>query len=284
MNKKLVISGIIVTIIFLAFSFSVQHSEAIWIQTRIFGLLSFLTLFLTVALGEIRLLHKVKGDFALFKYHKPIAIFAAYLILLHFISAAFDRFKWGVNLNFLQYLGFSFSDKWLILLSLGTISYYLVLIVSVTSANKSMRILGFKKWKIVHFLSYAAFVVAYIHSINLGTDLKSSVLASVLHPLVLGMFLSVTSLVIVRMLNATSLFEDQKEVALAAIFFLVVIIGAVFIVSMINDRQTKINDLSSQLSSSQLTIDTSQGLIDNSTAQIQLLSQELWRIKNGQIS
>jgi methionine sulfoxide reductase heme-binding subunit len=284
MNKKILIGGIIVALAFLSFSFSIQHSEAIWIQTRIFGLVSFFALFTTVLFGELRLLHKVKGDFGLFRFHKPIAIFSIFLVLLHFISAAFDRFKWGVNLRFTDYLGFAFSDKWLILLSLGTLAFYLLLVIGFTSANRSMQFLGFKRWKVIHFLSYVAFVVAYIHSMNLGTDLKLSVLAPILHPLILVMFLSVTSLFIARLINATTFFEDQKEVVLGAIFFLLLIIGSVFFVSILLEKQTQLDDLSLALSASEPVINVGQELIDNRTMQIQSLEQELWRIKNGQVS
>jgi sulfoxide reductase heme-binding subunit YedZ len=286
-NKKTliaVITGIIVTIMFVGLSFSVKTTEAIWVQARIFGLLSFLTLFITVLLGEIRLLHKVKGDFVLFKFHKPIAIFAAFLILLHFISAAFDRFKWGVNLKFVQYLGFTFASKWLILLSMGTLAFYLILLVAFTSASKSTQFLGFKKWKVVHFLSYVSFIIAFIHSINLGTDLKTSALAPILHPMILVMFFGVTALLLVRMLNSARLFTDQKEVALAAVFFLILMIGSVFFVSSIMHKDSKVEQLSQQASILDSGMKAQEEIINNSTQQVQMLQQELQVIKNGQIS
>jgi len=283
-NKKIffsIIAGIIVTIIFLGLSYSLRTTQAIWVQARIFGLLSFLTLFLTVLLGEIRLLHKVKGDFVLFKFHKPIAIFSGFLILLHFITAAFDKFKWGKSLSFVQYLGFSFSDKWLVLLSLGTLAFYLVLLVAFTSAQKSMEFMGFKKWKLVHFLSYASFAIAFIHSINLGTDLKVSALAPILHPIVLVMFFGVTALLIVRILNSTPLLADQKEVALAAIFFLLLVLGSVFFVSAILQRESKIQKLSGQVNIITAGVTAQEEIVNITSQEIQLLDQELQVIGNG---
>lgn len=275
------ISGIIVTIIFMALSYSLRTTQAIWVQTRILGLLSFLALFITVLLGEIRLLHKVKGDFVLFKFHKPIAIFSGFLILLHFISAAFDKFKWGKSLSFVQYLGFSFSDKWLVLLSLGTLAFYLVLLVAFTSAQKSMEFMGFKRWKLIHFLSYASFAIAFIHSINLGTDLKVSVLAPILHPIVLVMFFGVTALLIVRILNTTRLFADQKEVALAGIFFLLLVLGSIFFVSTTLQRESKIDKLSGQVDMISAGVKAQEEIVNITAQEIQVLNQELQVIGNG---
>jgi DMSO/TMAO reductase YedYZ heme-binding membrane subunit len=231
--------------------------------------------------GELRLLHKVKGDFVLFKFHKPIAIFSGFMILLHFISAALDKFKWGVSLRFVQFLGFSFSDKWLVFLSLGTLAFYLVLLVAFTSGSKGQQLIGFKRWKVVHLLSYASFAVAFIHSINLGTDLKTSALAPILHPIVLAMFFGVTALLIVRMLNSTPLFEDQKEVALAAIFFLLLILGSTFLVSNVVQKESRIAKLSNQVEILGAGVKAQEEIVNITGQEIQVLSQELQVIGNG---
>jgi DMSO/TMAO reductase YedYZ heme-binding membrane subunit len=230
MNKKIVIiSGMIAAALFIVFSSMVKDTEVIWIQTRIFGLLAFLLLFITVLFGEIRLVMKEKQNFKLFRFHKPVAIFATFLVFLHFVSAILDNYKWGVGVSFTKYLGFSFSDKWLVFLSLGTLAFYLMLIIASTSSGAGFRLLGLKKVKIIHYFSYIALTIAFIHSINLGTDLKVSQYAAVLAPLITVMYFGVVGLLIARLLNATSLFQQQTEVTLAAIFFILLVVGGVFI-------------------------------------------------------
>lgn len=224
--------GIPFLVLYIIFSSMISTTEWIWYLTRVFGLVSFFFLFVTIMLGELRLLSFVKGNFKLFKYHIPIAIFTVALVVLHFISAAFDKFKWGKTLAFSQFLGFSFSDKWLTFLSLGAIAFYLLILVSMTSMRPAMRSLGFKKWKLVHLFSYLSFIFAYIHSVNLGTDIKTSVLSVLLKPAVMFCFWIVIAILLVRILKSFDLFTDQAEVNLTTAFFVVLIVGGVFVISV----------------------------------------------------
>ncbi len=219
--------------LYILLSSMIRSTAWIWYLTRMFGLLSFFFLFLSVITGELRLLAVVKSDFKLFKYHIPISIFTMVLVVLHFISALFEKYKWGIGLHFSNYLGFSFSDKWLTLLSLGTLGMYLLLLVSLTSMKKSIRSLGFKNWKLIHLLSYLAFVFAYIHSVNLGTDIKTSAISVVVKPLILVCFWLVIALLVVRVLKSLNVFADQAEINLAALFFIVLIIGGVFVSALL---------------------------------------------------
>ena len=114
MEKKtifLIFAGILTTILYIILSYSVKDTKTIWIMTRLFGLLAYVFLFITILLGELRLLSWIKGSFTLFRFHTPAAIFSTYLVLLHFIAALADNFKWGKTVTFVQYLGFSYSDK-----------------------------------------------------------------------------------------------------------------------------------------------------------------------------
>ena len=239
---------------FIIISAAIKTTEAVWIQTRVFGLLSYAALLVTVVLGEWRLLMINKGRFKLFKYHKPVAIFALTLVALHFISAAFDKFKWGKGLSFAQYLGFSFSDKWLILLSLGTLAFYLMILVSVTSATKAIQKIGFKRWKLIHYLSYASLAIAYVHSVNLGTDLKTSFLAPVLKPLVIGSFFFATALLITRVLKGLKAFEDQWEIALAGVFFTLLLLGSMMSLNAYVESRDKIKSIEGSVEATQSSI------------------------------
>jgi DMSO/TMAO reductase YedYZ heme-binding membrane subunit len=277
----LIAGGILSAIIFLGFFFSIKDTENIWIMTRFFGIMSYIFLFTTILLGELRLLTKIKGDFLLFRFHTPVAIFSLYLVFLHFASALIDNFKWGKSVTFLQYLGFSFSDKWLIFLSLGTLAFYLMIIVAVTSARKSIQIIGFKKWKIVHYLSYFSLIIAYIHSMNLGTDLKHSSLAVILVPFFIITFFGATSLVITRMLKGLNIFEDQLEINLAAVFFILLILGGMLLVSYNLSNQEKITGISLETAQINSAIDAKADELMNLSLEINNLKTQIEGVKNG---
>jgi len=287
MNKKILYSvllGIPFMIAFIILSNSIKTTEYIWLQTRIFGLIAFFALFLTVVIGEMRLLSKIKANFILFKYHVPIAIFSTVIVLMHFISAVFDKFKWGKTLVFTQFLGFSFSDKWLVLLSLGTLAFYFMLIVGITSPKGMIQRIGYKKWKLIHYLSYVAFLFAYIHSINLGTDIKSAEVGFILKPIFIIMFLFVLALLITRILNAYKLFSDQIEINLVAVFFILLLLGSVFIIKAYIEGTEKLAELSSSVVATNADINSiqieNQNLLDQGlllNQQIELLSTNTTR-------
>jgi hypothetical protein len=107
-NKILIIGGIITTILYILFSKSISETSTIWVLTRIFGMVAFFSLAIAITLGELRLLHIMKADFALFKFHTPMAIFALFVAMLHGISGLMDNYKWGVGVSWTSYLGFSF--------------------------------------------------------------------------------------------------------------------------------------------------------------------------------
>jgi len=278
MNKKITYSaslGIPFMIAFIILSNSIKTTEYIWFQTRIFGLIAFFALFFTVVIGEMRLLSKIKANFILFKYHVPVAIFSIIIVLMHAISAIFDKFKWGKTLVFTQFLGFSFSDQWLVLLSLGTLAFYFMLIVGITSSKGMIQKIGYKKWKLIHYFSYMAFLFAYIHSINLGTDIKSVELGFILKPIFIIMFLFVLALLITRILNAYKLFSDQIEINLAAVFFILLLLGSVFIIRAYVDGTEKLAELSRSVTATNADINSIQIENQNLLDQGLLLNQQI---------
>jgi methionine sulfoxide reductase heme-binding subunit len=247
-SKKYVwIGSVVALVLYIIFSSAVRDTQLIWILTRVFGLISFAALFIAVTLGELRVLSKIKANFKLFRFHTPLAIFATFTVAAHLASAVLDNYKWGIGLTVTQYLGFSFSDKWLVFLSLGTIAFYLMLIVGLTSRTKFIQKIGYKQWKLVHYLSYIAFVIAYIHAMNLGTDVKYSVIAPYLSVVFILMFFFVISLLLTRIVNGFGAFSDQWEINLAAIFVIVLLVGGVFVGRHVIAKQDQIKVLEGQV-------------------------------------
>jgi methionine sulfoxide reductase heme-binding subunit len=215
-NIILIVLGVVLGIAYILLANSIKTTSTIWVLTRSFGLIAYFLLFLLVLIGELKMLGKPVG----FKYHCSIGVLTFYLAMLHGISALFDKFKWGKTLSFIDYLGFNFSSGWMTLLSLGTLAFYLIILVSITSSSKMIRALSFKKWKLIHYLSYAAVLIVFIHSIMLGTDLKHSDLATLLFPLVVFNFSTVTALFITRLMRKVFVKSPDPFTLLVAIMLL----------------------------------------------------------------
>ncbi len=277
----LVIGGAMAALAFIAFLNAIKATPIIWYANRLFGSLSYFFLFIAILLGELRMLAKVKGDFTLFRFHKPIAIFSLFLVLLHALSAILDKYKWGKSLNFTDYLGFNFSDKWMAFLSFGALALYLLVLVGATSANRGMRILGFKRWKGMHYFSYLAFVFAYIHAVNLGTDLKTGALEPILFPFFRLSFLIIVALFMARTLHGFAKFSDQWEINLSGAFFIILVLGSAFLAAAAVEKQNQADAISLKLSSEQQSAkiieNYNQGLLNQTI----LIRNQMRMLENG---
>jgi DMSO/TMAO reductase YedYZ heme-binding membrane subunit len=160
------LAGILFGFGYIVFSSSIQNTEYIWYLTRIFGMVSILALFIVIFLGELKLLGVNKFQ----KFHHIFGIATFYFISLHVISAIFEKYQWGKGLSLVDYLGTNFSNKWMVLMSIGAMAFYMILMVSATSMYSVMAKIGYKRWKLTHYLSYMALMFAYIHSVMLGTE------------------------------------------------------------------------------------------------------------------
>ncbi|RMD58158.1 hypothetical protein D6825_01840, partial [Candidatus Woesearchaeota archaeon] len=231
-TKISIATGILTAIIFTYASVAIRDTPFVWYQTRLFGLISYFFLFMTVLIGELRVLSKDKSRLKIFRFHKPIAIFSLFLVLVHGFAAVADNYKWGAQLSFSQYLGFSFGDKWLTLLSFGTLAFYLMILVALTSFKRSVRALGYRRWKRIHYLSYLLFAIAFTHAAGLGTDIKHSQISIVIYPLVYASMLIVLSLFLARLAHGAFKLSDQTEINLTAVLFCALVIGAFLFVKV----------------------------------------------------
>lgn len=276
----LVAFGVFLGIAYILLSNSIKDTEYIWFLTRIFGLLAYTFLIILILTGEIRMMAKPLWP-SFLNYHKPIGIFTVFLALLHGISAVFDKFQWGKNLHFVDYLGFNFSSKWLLLLSLGTIAFYLIIVVAISSMGKNMGRLGFKNWKILHYLSYLSLVIVFIHSIYLGTDTRHSQFTFIVFPFIVISFIIVTWLFMMRVMKGFNLLNDRTESILAGIFILLMLICAAFFMYQTNSKDEFASRLIFDINSTRQDIAdiSSQNIAINE--EISSLKDQIQVVKNG---
>jgi len=244
-HKKAIIwlGGIFTLLIFVSFSVFVKDTEVIWFEARAIGLLAYAFLFASVAGGEWKLITNGKSDFPFFKYHHGISVASLVLVLLHFIAGFLDNYKWGQTLTFTQYLGFSFSDKWVAFLSLGVLAFYMLVLVGLTSATTARRSLSVRSWRLIHYTSYVAFFIAYVHAVNLGTDVKTSSLSSVLHPAIVFSLILVVALLITRAFSGLGAFSDMAEAGMVVAFFILLLSAGALIASSAVYYADELNNL-----------------------------------------
>ncbi|MCW1888296.1 MAG: ferric reductase-like transmembrane domain-containing protein [Candidatus Moranbacteria bacterium] len=159
-------------------SSATDTSKLPWQIGRASGILAFILLTLVVVNGLLmstRALFRIIPPAFNYETHRFLSWMAILAIIGHFVSFIFDDFlkiTLGESLlpfllvrDFSSQLGFSLT--WTI--ALGIIAFYGILALVITS---ELRRFGFpvKKWRVLHYTSFLAYLLFLVHGITAGTD------------------------------------------------------------------------------------------------------------------
>ena len=141
-----------------------------WLVSRASGLM-LLVLFSTVfVLGiSTRLGARLRSmpRFAVAELHRTLALFSVALLALHVATAVLDPYVsigwWAAVLPFTAHYR-------PLALGLGTLAVDLGAAVLITSLIRSR--LGYRWWRTVHWLAYASWPLAFMHSLSAGNDMS----------------------------------------------------------------------------------------------------------------
>lgn len=240
MRLTSIISLIIGTVFgafFVFFAHANQSDPLMWYSTRLFGIIAYLLLAVLILLGELRLL----GFKTSTKYHCAFGVLTFYAVFLHFVSAVFDKYMWAKNYGLIDYIGLNYSNKWLTLVSIGSLMFYMIILISISSTNKNIQRLTYKRWKLTHMLSYITIFGVFIHSILLGTDVKKSELSFWIYPLMIFAFSFITALLVLRIFR--HLFLDKTNLYLGITLVLILALGITVITDMNRIKKDRIERL-----------------------------------------
>lgn len=144
-----------------------------WYFTRGAGLAAFGLMFLLMLSG----IGLVTG--MTFKFFEPIKAWAIHralglslgaAVLLHIVALLFDEFMKFSIVQVLIPFTASYRPLWVAAGIVGMYLLALVIITSLVMIDRSKRI-----WRFVHYASYGAFGLTYVHALFTGTDLASGV-------------------------------------------------------------------------------------------------------------
>lgn len=143
-----------------------------WYVVRAAGLVAFISLYSSILFGLMHRIPKLNKDPAfLFEMHKWLSINTIALALIHAIGLVFDSY---VNFSlpdvFVPFIADFRSRPAVGVMGLGIISFYLILIITVSSLLT--RHVGYRLWRYIHFLNITVYILLLVHIFLLGTDLK----------------------------------------------------------------------------------------------------------------
>ena len=147
-----------------------QSPMVLWYLTRSTGIVALVVLTAVVVAGILTSLGWTAPWWPRFfsrSVHRNLSLFATVLVAVHVATTALDGF---VHVGFLDAVVPFRSPYRTAWLALGTIAFDLMLVLVVTSALR-FRI-GYHGWRMVHWLSYLMWPIAFFHSAGMGTDAR----------------------------------------------------------------------------------------------------------------
>jgi methionine sulfoxide reductase heme-binding subunit len=144
--------------------------SAYWYLTRSTGTTALILLTLSLVLGVVdvgRYTTTRMPRFVVDGMHRSVSLLAVVFLVVHIVTAALDSFASIPLIDaIIPFVG-SYRPLWL---GLGAASFDLMLAVVITSVVR--RRLGYQAWRAVHWLSYASWPLALLHTLGTGSDVK----------------------------------------------------------------------------------------------------------------
>lgn len=153
------------------------NAKTLWFATRGTGVVALLLLTGSVVLGALssaRWRTARLPRFLVGGLHRNLTLLAVAFVAAHVVTAVADHFApIGYKDGLLPFLS-AYRPIWL---GLGTVAFDLLLALVVTSLVRVR--LGFRVWRVVHWLAYVSWPVALLHALGTGSDARLSWMALV---------------------------------------------------------------------------------------------------------
>jgi predicted ferric reductase len=139
-----------------------------WDFTRASGFTGYLLLWLSVCGGMVTGFRGVPAFFGSARWvelHRMVAVLAASFVAAHLLGLLLDPFMPFSPVELLVPFASEYRPVWV---GLGTLAMWLLAVVLITTALFSR--LRWRRWHLVHLLSYPCYLLAFLHGVMSGTD------------------------------------------------------------------------------------------------------------------
>lgn len=141
-----------------------------WYLTRATGATALILLTASVVVGVAaigRFRTRALPRFMIDGIHRTVSLLAIVFLLVHIVTAVLDNFAPISLLDAVVPFAGTYRPLWL---GLGAVAFDLMLAVIITSLVRQR--LGHRAWRAVHWLAYASWPIAVLHSFGTGSDVK----------------------------------------------------------------------------------------------------------------
>jgi sulfoxide reductase heme-binding subunit YedZ len=151
--------------------------STLWYLTRATGVVSLLLLTAAVVLGvlgSVRWRTDRLPRFVVGALHRNVTLLAIAFVVVHVVTTVADGYApIGLKDALIPFVS-RYRPVWL---GLGATAFDLLLALVATSLLRAR--IGYRAWRIVHWLAYASLPVALLHALGTGSDARQSWLALV---------------------------------------------------------------------------------------------------------
>jgi len=187
--------------------------QAFWYLTRATGLVSFVLLTGSVALGLLmtgKAASRLRRN-ATYDLHRFVALLTLILTVVHTFIVLPDAF---IGFSVWELLVPFASPYRATYMALGTLSLYLMGVVIATFYMRPF--VPYSAWRVIHYATFAVFVMALVHGIGAGSD-GGTVWARALYWASGGGVLALLGLRVAKGLAAANLRRVNSPAALGAV-------------------------------------------------------------------
>ena len=145
-----------------------MFDQVLWFSTRGAGIVSLLLSTMVVCLGLLTVARVQAAGWPRFltaELHRSVALLSTVFVALHVVTAILDPFTSLGVVAAIVPLASSYRP---VAVAFGVISLDLLIAVIVTSLLRER--IGRRVWRTVHWLAYAAWPMAVLHSLTAGSD------------------------------------------------------------------------------------------------------------------
>jgi sulfoxide reductase heme-binding subunit YedZ len=147
---------------------ALETPKAVWYVLRGSGLVAFVLLSMTVALGVVGVKRWQSTRWSRLVtagLHKNLALLALSFLAVHIVSAVFDSY---IGLNVVGVVVPFVSSYRPLFVGLGVLA--LDLLVAVVGTSLLRRKVSNRAWRLVHFSTWLLWPLALVHALGAGTD------------------------------------------------------------------------------------------------------------------
>jgi methionine sulfoxide reductase heme-binding subunit len=153
-------------------SWLVATPSPLWFADRGTGAVTLLLLTVSVVLGlgtTVRWHSAVWPRYLNAALHRNVSLMVLCFLVVHIATAILDPFAHLGLRDALVPFSSSYRPLWL---GLGVVAAELTAALVLSSATQPL--IGYRAWRLLHWLAYAAWPVAVLHGLGTGTDARSS--------------------------------------------------------------------------------------------------------------